>query len=152
MAEFTNSAEQNVLYGQAAILNRTNCGCNKGYILHRDGSGLVTLRGIVNNPYSNFARYEVEYACNIALADGATVGEIGVALAVNGEALPDTYACVTPAAVGDFWHVSGFVTLDVPRGCCPTVSLENASPQPTAAAPSPEIVVRNLNLAVNRIA
>lgn len=152
MAEFTYAPVQTVPYGQNAIVNSTRFGCNKGYILHREGSGIITARGIVNNPCSNYARYECKFSGNIALSEGATVGEIATALAINGEVLQDTIAVVTPAAVGDYWHVSGFAYIDVPRGCCFEVSVENASPQPAATTPNPSIDIRNLNVAVNRVA
>ena len=151
MAEFTYPLVQTVPYRQSAILNSTRFGCNKGYIFHREGSGIVTARGIVNNPCSNFARYLCTFSCNIALSEGATVGEIAVALAINGEILQDTVAVATPAAVGDFWNVSGFTYIDVPRGCCYEVSIENASPQSTPATPNPSIDIRNLKVAVNRV-
>ena len=47
MAEFTNNAVQVVNPNQPVILN-TSIGCNKGYVYHRNESGIVTLRGIVN--------------------------------------------------------------------------------------------------------
>lgn len=71
---------------------------------------------------------------------------------VNGEVLQDTIAVATPAAVGDYWHVSGFAYIDVPRGCCFEVSVENASPQSSPTTPAPSIDIRNLNVAVNRVA
>lgn len=151
MAEFTYPLVQTVPYRQSAILNSTRFGCNKGYIFHREGSGIVTARGIVNNPCSNFARYECKFSGNIALSEGATVGELAAALAINGEILQDTIAVATPAAVGDFWHVSGFAYIDVPRGCCYEITVENASPQATPATPNPSIDIRNLNVAVNRV-
>lgn len=152
MAEFTYAPVQTVPYGQSAILNSTRFGCNKGYIFHREGSGIIIARGIVNNPCSNYARYECKFSGNIALSEGATVGEIAMALAIDGEVLSDTIAVATPAAIGDYWHVSGFAYIDVPRGCCFEVSVENASPQSTPADPAPSIDVRNLNVAVNRVA
>lgn len=151
MAEFTFSGEQEVQYGQPALLNNTSCGCNKGYITHMNGFGGITVKGVVNNPYSNFARYKIEYAADIALAEGATVGEISLALALNGEVITDTISSATPVAVGDFWHVGGFKTLDIPKGCCPMISIENASPS-AGTTPNPSITVRYLNVAVNRIA
>lgn len=151
MAEFTFATEQEVPYGQAALLNNTTCGCNKGYISHDNGFGGITVKGVVNNPCANYARYEAKFSANIALAEGATVGEIALAFAINGEVVQDTVAVATPAAVGDFWNVSGFKTFDIMKGCCPMIAVENASPA-TGATPNPTIVVRNLNVAVNRIA
>lgn len=151
MAEFTYPEEQTVPYGQAALLNNTSCGCNKGYISHMNGFGGITIRGAVNNPNACFARYKAQFSANVALAEGATVGEIAMALSLNGEVITDTIASATPAAVGDFWHVSGFKTIDVPRGCCPMIAVENASPS-DGTTPNPTIVVRNLKVAVDRIA
>lgn len=145
MAEFVYPAEQTVVYGQVAILENEApmCNCNRGNgIIHSNGSGLVSLRGR--------RTYRAQVSCNIALAEGATVGEIGIALAVNGEILQDTLAVATPAAVGDFWNVSTFKEIVVPCGCCVTFAVENASPAGTGGA-NPDIVIRNLNLEVNPV-
>lgn len=147
MAEFTYPADQNVPYGQAALLENEGApcafNCNRGGgITHTNGSGLVSVRGK--------RAYRCQFSCNIALAIGATVGQIAVALAVNGEVLPDTIAVATPAAVGDYWNVSSFKIVEVPCGCCETVSIENVSPAGEATA-NPEIVIRNLNLEVNPV-
>ena len=72
-----------------------------------------------------------------------------MALSVNGYTRPLTIGAATPAAVGDYWHVSGDTTLDVPVGCCTTVTVVNAS---TGTTTAPAIDVRNLNVRVTRIA
>ena len=148
MAEFTYPEAQDVVYRQPALLNNTTCGCNKGYIAHENGFGNVTVKGVVNNPYARYARYEVKFSCNIALAEGATVGPIAVGLTFDGEPVVDTLAIATPAAVGDFWHVSGFKTFSVMNGCCPSIAVENLS----SATGNPTITISNLNVAVNRTA
>ena len=150
MAEFTYIPDQTVPYRQAAMLNSTRFGCNRGRILHREGSGIVTARGITNNRCSNYARYVVEYSGNISLPTGATVGPIGVAITIDGEPLLETYASTVPAAVEDSLHVSGFAEIAVPRGCCYNISIENLSPS-TGTTPHPDIVLSNLNLAVNPV-
>lgn len=151
MALFNYPEEQTVAYGQAALLNNTTCGCNKGYISHMDGFGGITIKGVVNNPCAQYARYEAKYSANISLAEGATIGEIALAFSLNGEVVQDTVAVATPAAVGDFWNVSGFEVFDIPKGCCPSIAIENVSPS-AGTTPNPSIVIRNLNVAVNRIA
>ena len=143
MAEFTYIPIQTIPYKQSAIMN-TAIGCTKGYVYHRNESGLVTLRGVVNNPCSNFARYKVIAVANIALSEGATVGPISVALAISGEPLQASKAIVTPAAVGDFFNVTCEATIDVPRGCCAQVTLENVSDG------QPDIDMQNLNVDVDR--
>ena len=97
MAEFTKNEVQTVNPNQPVTLN-TSIGCNKGYVFHREGSGIVTLRGAVNNPTSCFARYQVTFNGNIAIPDGGTVGPISIALALDGEPILTSRAIVTPAA------------------------------------------------------
>ena len=98
MAEFVENAIQLVEPGQNILLETAIC-CNKGYVYHRNQSGIVILRGIVNNPTSCFARYQVTFNGNIALPEGATVGPISVSLAIDGEPIQTSRAIVTPAAV-----------------------------------------------------
>lgn len=143
MAEFTYNPIQTVQPNQAAVLNGS-IGCPKGYILHREGSGIVTLRGIVNNPCACFARYQVTFNGNIAISEGGTVAPISIALATEGEAIPTSTAIVTPAAVGDYFNVTSTAIIDVPKGCCYPISVRNVSDQ--------AIDVQNANLVISRIA
>ena len=150
MAEYTYNEVQLVQPGAPALLN-TAIGCNRGYVLHRAGSGILTLRGIVNN-CSGFARYRVAFDGNIAVPEGGTAGEIQMALAIGGEVVPTSIAAATPTAVDAYWNVSGFAIIDVPAGCCYTVSVENASvsADPTTTPASP-LNLRNLNVEVTRL-
>ncbi len=152
MAEFIYNEVQLVQPGAAALLN-TAIGCNRGYVLHRPGSGILTLRGIVNNPCAKFARYRVAYDGNIAIPEGGTAGEIQLSLAIDGEIVPTSIAAATPTAVNAYWDVSGFSIIDVPAGCCYTVSVENASVSADpATTPASALNLRNLNVEVTRIA
>ena len=152
MAEYIYNEVQLIQPGAAALLE-TAIGCNKGYVLHRPGSGILTLRGIVNNPCSQFARYRVAFDGNIAVPDGGTAGEIQLALAIDGEVVPTSIAAATPTAVDAYWNVNGFAIIDVPKGCCYTVSVENASVSldPTTT-PASTVNVRNLNVEGTRLA
>lgn len=114
-------------------------GCNS--ILHRDGSGLVTLRGITNQCR---ARFKAFFSGNIALPTGGTVEAISLALAINGEAVASTTMIQTPAAVEEFANVASAVYIDVPAGCCVTISVRNTSTQ--------AIDVQNANLIIERVA
>ena len=143
MAEFTYNPVQEVADGQAAIL-LDSIPCSKGYVVHRNESGLVILRGIVNNPCSTFARYQVTAVGNIAVPTGGTVEEISVALAIDGEPIQTSRSRVTPAAVEDYFNVTSTALVTVPKGCCFTVTLENTSGQ--------AINIQNLNVVVQRIA
>lgn len=160
MAEFTKNDVQVVQPNQPVILN-TSIACPRGCVLHRNESGIVTLRGVVNNTSCNsFARYQVTFNGNIAIPDGGTVGPISIALAIDGEPILTSRAIVTPAATADnpptqnnFFNVTSTAIITVPRCCCVNISVENTSESATpATTPAPPILVQNANLTVSRIA
>lgn len=152
MAEFTYNPIQEIAPSGAAIFN-TSIGCNRGYVLHRPESALITLRGIVNNPCARFARYRVTFNGNIAVPEDGTAGAISVALAINGEAIQTSKAIVTPAAVDEYFNVTSTAFIDVPSGCCATISVRNTSESATpATTPAPIINMQNANLVVERVA
>lgn len=130
----TVPANQNVYFTDTVI-------CGGCAITHRDDSGLVTLRGITNQCR---ARFRVSFGGNIGLPADGTAGPISLALAIDGEAVPATTMTVTPAAVEEFFNVYSSVYVDVPRGCCVTVSVKNISTVP--------VDVQNANLIVDRTA
>lgn len=158
ISEYAKNDVQQVEPNQNVILD-TVIPCNKGYVYHRNQSGIVILRGIVNNSCGCFARYQVAFNGNIALPDGATVGPISVALAIDGEPIQTSRAIVTPAATAadpptadNFFNVTSTAIITVPKGCCFSVAVENTSTGATAADPAPAILVQNANLSVSRIA
>ena len=152
MAEFTYNPIQLVQPNQPVVLN-TSIACNRGYVLHRNESGIVTLRGIVNNQFSCFARYQVTFNANIAVPEDGTAGPISVSLAIDGEPILTSRAIVTPAAVDEYFNVPSTAIITVPRGCCFNISVENTSESATSATtPAPAINVQNANLTVTRIA
>lgn len=140
MAEFTNASTALVAAGQNVPLTETAVAGNCS-IVHREGAGIVTLRGLTNQCR---ARYRVSFGANIAIPTGGTVEAITVSLAVNGEPLVSATAIFTPAAVGDYGNVFVSANVDVPRGCCLTVAAKNTSGQ--------AINVANANMIVERVA
>jgi hypothetical protein len=128
----TVPANQNVYFTDTVI-------CGNGSISHRDDSGLVTLRGVTNQCR---ARFMVTFGGNIAVPTGGTVGPISLAIAIEGEPVPATTMIVTPAAVEQFFNVKSSVFIDVPRGCCTSISVQNVSDE--------AIVVQNANLIITR--
>lgn len=116
--------------------------CHKGYISHRDSSGVFRLKGASNGCK---AIYRVTFNANIAVAADGTVGEISVALQEDGETLGNAVAIVTPAAIGNFFNVSISTFIVIPCGCCVTVAVENTS-DGTA------IDVSNANISFERVA
>lgn len=139
MAEYTNSGIVTVAAGQNVPLTETAV-AGKGCIVHREGAGIVTLRGITNQCK---ARYKVSFGANIAVPAGGTVEAITAALAINGEPLTSATATVTPAAAGNFFNIYVAAFIEVPRGCCVTVAAENTSTQ--------AILFGNSNLIAERV-
>lgn len=138
--EITANAIQTVAAGANVIFTDTVV-CGNCAIMHREGSGLVTLRGLTNQCR---ARFRVSFGGNIALPTGGTVGPISLAIAVNGEPVATTTMISTPAAVEEFNNVFSAIFLDIPKGCCSQISVRNTSDQP--------IDVQNANLIVERVA
>ena len=140
MAEFTAAAlqavdtRQNILY-TTTVTHGTKC------IVHREGSGVVTLRGITDKCS---ARFRVAFFGNVAIPTGGTIGPISVAIAVNGEPLAASTAIVTPAALEEQNGVAIAADIEVPKCCCVNVAVENV----TAEA----ITVEGANFIVDKIA
>jgi hypothetical protein len=158
MAEYVYNPVQRVEPNQNVLLQDA-IPCNRGYVIHRNGSGILTLRGIVNGGTCCFARYQVTFNGNIAVPSDGTVGPISVSLAIDGEPIQTSRAIVTPAAVAtdpptseNFFNVASTAIITVPRGCCYTIAVENTSSGLTATDPAPAILVQNANVTVTRIA
>lgn len=138
MAEYTNSKITSVAAGQNVPLTETAV-AGKPCIVHREGAGIVTLRGLTNQCK---ARFKVSFGANIAIPTGGTVEAITAALAINGEPLTSATATVTPAAVENYWNIYVAAFVEVPRGCCVTIAAENTSAQAVSFANSNLIVER----------
>ncbi len=138
--EITANALQTVIVGQN-VLFTDSVVCGNCSIMHRDGSGLVTLRGNTNQCR---ARYKVSFGGNIAIPTGGTVGPISLAIGINGEAIATTTMIETPTAVEQFNNVFSAIYIDVPKGCCYTISVINNGTE--------DLEVQNANLIVERVA
>ena len=137
MAEFSASAAQTVNPGEVVVFTATPEPCVRGFVKHRDDSGNFLLSGWIPNRYLNgcacnkkTASYLVDFGANIAIPSTGTVGEISVAISIDGTTIPSSIMRVTPAAVEEYFNVSRAVNVGVWRGCCETVSIRNTSSQP----------------------
>ena len=128
--------------------------CNRGYVFHQNGTGIFVLRGIVNNPTSCFARYNVEFTGNISIPTGGAITPIATAIVVSGEPRQGSRAIFTPTAVGEYGNVTSRATIDVPKGCCFTVSVEyvNGTVNDPTTTPTPLINVVDGSLSISRTA
>lgn len=130
----TVAANQNILFSTTTVPGSCS-------MVHRVGSGLVTLRGLGQQAR---ARFQIWFGGNVAVSTGETLAPILLAITLGGETLPATQMIVTPAAVEDFFNVSASVFLDIPSGCCQNISVKNIG--------TTDIDVQNANLIIERVA
>lgn len=144
-AEYSYPLVQTVAEDENVIFLDGDRVCRKGYITHRSGAGVFRLKGAGNVCKTV---YRVTFNANIAVApaaDGGVLGAISVALQEDGETLQNAVATVVPAAIGDFFSVSVTTFIEIPCGCCVTVSVENISD-------GSAIDVANANIIFDRVA
>ena len=138
--EITANAVQTVLSGQNVLFTESAI-CGSASIMHRAGSGLVTLRGLTNQCR---ARFRASFGANVAIPTGGTVGPISLAITINGEPIGPTTMIVTPAAVENYFNISTSIFIDVPKGCCLTITVQNTTDE--------SVLVQNANLIIDRVA
>lgn len=151
MAKYITSTDQNVALNNTIPFDIVSIPCNKGCVIPIT-TGVLTLKGNTSN---RFARYEVELQANVAIPEGGAVTPIALAITLNGVAIPDSVAIVTPAAAEDVWHVHTSATITVPCGCCVSISAAyvDATEDDATVTPTPSIFVRrNASLTVDRTA
>ena len=139
--EITANAVQEVVAANNVIFTDTAVQGNSS-IVHREGSGLVKLRGLTT--CQQRARFKIFFSANIALPTGGTAGPISLAISVDGEPVATTTMTVTLAAVEEYFNVASSVYINVPSGCCSTIGVKNVSEQ--------TIILQNANLIVERVA
>lgn len=154
MAEYLTRDQVESVALNAPIPFIDSISCRNGYVFHSSGSGIFVLRGIVNNPTSCFARYTVEFTGNISIPTGGAVTPIATAIVVSGEERTGSRSISTPAAVDEYGNVTSRAVVDVPRGCCFTVSVEyvNGTVNDPATTPTPLINVIDGSLSISRTA
>ena len=151
MAEYVTTTDQNVALNSPIPFNAVSIPCNTGNVIPIS-TGILTLKG--NTP-NKFARYDVTLQANVQIPTGGTVTPIAIAIALNGIALPESVAIITPQAVEEYSHVSTKATITVPSGCCVSVSgiYTDGTEDDAAVTPTPSIEVRrNASISVTRTA
>lgn len=150
MAKYVTSTDQNVALNNTIPFDIVSIPCNKGCVVPVT-TGVLNLRSGANQ----LARYNVTAQANVAIPTGGAVTPIAIAITINGVAIPDSVAVVTPTAVEDVWHINTSATVTVPCGCCLSVSATyvDATEDDAAVTPTPSIFVRRYaSLTVERVA
>lgn len=139
--EITANALQTVPSGSNVVFTNTAVPGSQS-ILHRESSGLVTLRGITNQCR---ARFKITFGGNVALpADTTPVVPINLTIAVNGEGVSTSAMISTPGAASEYNNVSSSLFIDIPSGCCSQISIKNTG--------TSSLSIQNANLIVERMA
>ena len=99
--------------------------------------------GVYLFPFTSATKLHFFLGVFLHFITGADIA-ISVSLAITGEPLNSATAIVTPAAVGDLFNVHVEAIIDVPKGCCLTIALENTSTQ--------AITAQNVNVIIDRVA
>ena len=122
--EYSYAPLQTVAEGKNILFFDEDIACRKGFVTHRNGSGIFRLKA-ANNACKTI--YRVTFNANIAVTTGGTVGPISVALQEDGETIGSAVAVVSPTAAEAFFNVSFSTFIIIPCGCCVTISVENTS-------------------------
>lgn len=142
--EITNNAIQTVAVNNNVLFTETPVpGCAS--IIHRDGSGLVTLRGLTNQCR---ARFRVTFSGDLKADVGAPVSGttlLSLGIVQSGEILPATTMTISVADTTATYNVATETLIDVPAGCCTTISVKNITP-------AIGVQVSSANLIVERVA
>ena len=141
-AEYSAIPVQTIAVDENVIFANGSRACRKGFIQHRDTSGIFFMKG---SNGCNKAVYRVTFNGNIAIAEGGTVEPISIAFTINGEQLGNALATVTPTVAEAFFNVSITTFIEIPCGCCVTVSVENVSD-------TTDIDLTNGNIIFDRVA
>lgn len=140
MAEYIANTAQTIASNQNVLFTDTVI-CGNGCISHRNGSGLVTVKGNTNQCK---ARYKVFFSGNIAIPSTGTAEAISLAISLDGEPIASSAMIQTPTATEAYSNVSAEIIVEAPRGCCETVAVKNTSTQ--------SMLVQNANFIVERVA
>ena len=151
MARYLTASDANVALNGTIPFNIVSIPCNKGRVVPL-ATGVLTLKGGNTN---GFARYDVELQGNAFIPEDGAVTPIAVAITINGVAVPDSVAILTPTAVEDVWHFNTGTVITVPKCCCVSVSAAyvDGTEDDAAVTPTPSITVRRFaSLNVTRTA
>ncbi len=140
MSRYITTADALLTLNGTIPFNSVSIPCNKGNVIPI-APGILNLNG--NTP-NRFARYEVTLQGNVQIPEGGAITPIALGITLNGVVIPESVAIVTPAAVGDYWHINTTASVTVPCGCCLTVSgayVDGTQDDP-AVTPTPSIQIR----------
>lgn len=126
MEKFSYAPVQTVAANGYALLNpsgmETCCCCTNS--VRQTATGVIRLSGKCDRAIT---QYHVMFDGNVAIPAAGAAGAITIGLTLDGVTLPGSIAVVTPAAVGDFWHIAINELINVQNGDAVTIAVQNLS-------------------------
>lgn len=147
------SADQNVALNAPILFDITSIPSSGS--IKPTSPGIVTLQGPGCGNPQPFAQYIVALSANVQIPTGGTVTPIALALTLDGEVLPESFAIHTPDAVEEYEHIYTETTVRVPRGCCFNVAaryVDATADDPTIVGTPSITVRRGASIRVDRTA
>lgn len=133
MIELSNTTAQTIQPGQSltfdTVILRSGCG-----EAHRKGSGIVTLR-------ASCATYEAHFAANVT---GTATGPVQLAIALDGEPLPETTMITSVGTAGDLDNAATATLVRTGCGCCSRLSIVNNGTVPVTVGANPAFFVKRV--------
>lgn len=127
MDKFSYAPIQSVSSNGYVLLNPTDCCCCCDNSVRQTATGVIRLSGRCNR---SVTQYHIIFEANVAIPADGTAGAITLGLTLDGVTLPGSIAVVTPAAVGDVWHISINELVNVQNGDAVTIAVQNLSGVP----------------------
>lgn len=133
MILLSNSVAQTVSPGQPLAFGTVpvKTGCDTS---HRAGSGTVTLKG-------KCAVYEVQFSANIS---GTAAGPVQLAIALDGEVLPETTMISTVTTAADPNSVSTSTLVRTDGCCCGRIAVVNTGTADVVVSANPSFIVKRV--------
>lgn len=124
MDKFAYAPTQTIVASGYALLTPTDCCCCCDNAVRQTATGVIRLSGRCGRAIT---QYHVMFDANVAIPADGTAGAITLGLTLDGVTLPGSIATVTPAAVGDLWHISVNELVNVSCGDAVTIAVQNLS-------------------------
>lgn len=133
MIVLSNTTAQTLQPGQSLTFD-TVILKSGGAEAHRTNSGIVTLK-------ANCAIYEIHFSANIS---GTAAGPVQLAIALDGEPLPETTMINSIGTAGDLENASTATLVRTGCGCCGRISVTNTGTVPVIVNENPALFVKRL--------
>lgn len=130
MIQVTNTSPQTIQPGQSAVFDTTVLRVGNDTFFRPNGSA-VTMR-------SKCSVYEVQFSANIS---STATGTVQLAIALDGEPIPETTMANSIGTAGDPENASTATLVGTHGCCCGRLSVVNTGTEPAIINANPSLIV-----------